>query len=230
MAFILHHGCSPTAKLLANKLWDFVTYKVGFRPNVYDIPQLLDEWAVTFDEFLQKYEAAYVLGVFDFYVKNWTAQDFIYQTPEAFIRGFPIVSDRYQQQKRPIAEIDLRPVLRRLIVEQWPCSWEDVVTAVSQSVYHIRWYHRLLVEIPNARDLTTAQKRQLRVLFGNPCEYVTNHFLSYRNSHHNGIRGAVITPEYILAELQRYMGVLGYPPQRIRKFAKLFSEKFAKCC
>lgn len=228
MAFILDQAYSPTAKLLAQKLWDFLVYVVGARPNTYNTSSLLMDWTREFDSFLHGRSASEVLQTMDFYINRWRKeQGFVHRSPATFISDYPILVEQCRRQYRPLSTTEIQVILDRLQYERWYCDWEDVITSVSQAVYNLREYHRIVQAFPYHDTVMRPTDRQtLHAVFGNPIEYVQTYFLRNGQRKPKSVWSWQINHAYILKELRAFLSEQGYPGKRIAQYTTMFEQVY----
>ena len=228
MAFILDQAYSPTAKLLAQKLWDFSVYVVGARPNTYNPNSILMDWAREFDSFVRDKPSQEVIQVMDFYIARWQReQGFIHRTPATFISDYPILLEQCKRHYRPLPLTEIQSVLDRLRYERWFCDWEDVITSVSQGVFNLREYHRIVQAFPyHITTMRPVDRQTLHAVFGNPIEYVQTHFLRNCQRKPKSVWMWQIDHDYIKKELRTFLSEQGYPQKRIMQYITMFEQVY----
>jgi len=211
---------TATARRLAQKLWDFVRFTVNRVPDTKNPPQMLDDWARSFDRFSANVPLEKVDAVFDFYVKNWRLnKGWAHTTADSFLEDFTYLESRYERTCRPIPEEELQTVLKSLKIERWVCDWEDLVTAVSQSLFNLRAFLKKWDESGIPENV----RRRVREYFGDTREYVTRHFLAWRDWNRTHVYTAVINNEYLLKEVRIRLTNYGIPAKIIADYLSAFS-------
>lgn len=221
--FILKKKATEHGHRLAQNFWDFIRNDVQAWINPQNQGHTLNNWAVAFDAFLCDHNFDDVKAVLHFYIQSWRkdpANTPIYDAPVTFIRHYAVWEQRCQWKSRPIPEEQLEAIMRPLRYESWQCDMDELITAVSKSVYALRTF---LIGM-GASSLPDHLKRRIRAIFGNINEHVTRHFQQWRQRKMTAVWTAIITHNGIEADVRKFLLNYGYSQTETRQYLTLIHQ------
>lgn len=192
--FTTKNTYSANAKSLADRLWYFLSKKVGIRISGKDN---INTWSTEFDSFLKTKPYKKVSAVLDYYIDSYDPASvdhcYIHLNPDSFISNFAFLEKLCYWNTSPYSEEEVKDVMDKLFQVKWDCRRSKLLIAVSRSIYNIR----LFLDVVYNMNLSDNIKREICYMFYSIDDFVIAHFMKFHSKQNVDVRRAIIDFDYL---------------------------------
>ncbi len=131
---------SVEAHELFSMFWTFLREVKQLPLGRTDLSSYRESWSLSFDSLLRMRPFPLVKDVLQFYINEYKSKKntYLHLNPDSFIKGFPILEQRYRNRYSPLPEDEIEELMKIFRKYRWKCPDDILSATIGKSLYRLR--------------------------------------------------------------------------------------------